>query len=114
MSGNRSLTQARRQKRDEFYTQLSDIEKELRHYKTHFHGKVVYCNCDDPYESNFFKYFAANFNALGLKRLITTSYAGSPVCGQQLSLDDIEGLNGQRQTERAVAYKTDHTRRGRP
>ena len=107
MSGNRPLTQAKRQKRDEFYTQLSDVEKELRHYKAHFEGKVVYCNCDDPYESNFFKYFAANFNALRLKRLITTSYAGSPVCGEQLSLDDIEGLDRQRQTERAVAYKTD-------
>ena len=92
MSGNRPLAQAKRQKRDEYYTQLTDIEKELRHYKARFEDKVVYCNCDDPYESNFFKYFAANFNTLGLKRLIATSYAGSPVAGEQLALDDIFGL----------------------
>ena len=89
MSSNSTLHRAKRQKKDEFYTQLSDIEKELRHYKDHFRGKVVYCNCDDPYESNFFKYFAANFDALGLKRLIATSYVGSPICGEQLSLDDM-------------------------
>ncbi len=64
---NRNLQQARKAKKDEFYTQLADIEKELKHYKDQFRGKIVYCNCDDPYESNFFKYFAANFNVLGLK-----------------------------------------------
>ena len=69
---NRNLRQAKKAKKDEFYTQLTDIEKELKHYRHHFAGKVVYCNCDDPYESNFFKYFASNFNALGLKKLITT------------------------------------------
>ena len=86
-NGNKALGEAKKQKKDEFYTQLSDINAELRHYSTHFAGKVVFCNCDDPYESNFFKYFAANFNALKLKRLIATCYAGSPVAGRQLELD---------------------------
>ena len=85
-NGNKALGDAKKQKKDEFYTQLSDINNELRHYTQHFEGKVVLCNCDDPYESNFFKYFAANFNALKLKRLIATCYAGSPVAGQQLEL----------------------------
>jgi len=89
---NQNLHRASRAKKDEFYTQLVDIEKELKHYKDQFRRKIVYCNCDDPYESNFFKYFASNFNALGLKKLITTSYSGSPVAGQQLPLFEIEGL----------------------
>ncbi len=89
---NKNLHQARAAKADEFYTQLVDIEKELKHYKDQFRGKVVYCNCDDPFESNFFKYFASNFNALGLKKLITTSYSGSPVAGRQLPLFEMEGL----------------------
>lgn len=91
-SGNRLLTSAKTAKQDEFYTQLPDIANELKHYKKHFEGKIVLCNCDDPFESNFFKYFAANFNTLGLKKLITTSYAGSPIVGGQLPLIDIEGL----------------------
>ena len=74
MAENRNLQAARRAKKDEFYTQLSDIENELRHYKPHFKGKVVYCNCDDPRVSNFFKYFSLNFEYLGLKKLITTCY----------------------------------------
>ena len=86
-NGNRALGEAKKQKKDEFYTQLADINAELRHYAHHFAGKVVFCNCDDPYESNFFKYFAANFNALRLKRLVATCYAGSPVAGRQLELD---------------------------
>jgi hypothetical protein len=89
---NTSLLKAGKAKNDEFYTQLADVEKELKHYKEQFHGKVVYCNCDDPFESNFFKYFAANFNALKLKKLITTSYVKSPIVGQQLPLFEIEGL----------------------
>ena len=84
---NTNLSAAKKAKKDEFYTQLADINAELRHYTHHFEGKVVFCNCDDPYESNFFKYFAANFNALKLKRLIATCYAGSPVAGHQLELD---------------------------
>lgn len=67
MAGNKSLKAAIRAKVDEFYTQLTDIEKELRHYKQHFRGKTVFCNCDDPFESNFFKYFVLNFNRLGIK-----------------------------------------------
>jgi hypothetical protein len=71
---NKNLHDARQAKNDEFYTQLPDIENELRHYRDHFHGKVVLCNCDDPRISNFFHYFAYNFEKLGLKRLITTCY----------------------------------------
>ena len=74
MGLNKSLRQAKKAKQDEFYTQLSDIEAELNHYKNHFKGKVVYCNCDDPRISNFFHYFSYKFEALGLKRLITTCY----------------------------------------
>lgn len=89
---NSNLHKAGRAKKDEFYTQLTDIEKELRYYKDQFRGKVVYCNCDDPFESNFFKYFATNFNALGLKKLITTSYTKSPIAGGQLPLFEVKGL----------------------
>ncbi len=77
MAGNKSLHKANKEKNDEFYTQLEDIENELKHYKKHFRDKVILCNCDDPYESNFFKYFAMNFNAFGLKKLIATCYAES-------------------------------------
>lgn len=82
---NKNLTNAKNAKKDEFYTQLVDIENELRHYREHFRGKTVLCNCDDPYESNFFKYFAANFNQLGLKKLISTCYDGSPITGAEMS-----------------------------
>lgn len=81
---NRSLQASKTQKQDEFYTQLTTVEEELRHYRKHFKGKVVLCNCDDPFESNFFKYFALNFNRLGLKQLIATCYDGSPIVGTQL------------------------------
>ena len=91
MAGNKSLTAAARAKQDEFYTQLTDIEKELRYYKKHFKDKTVLCNCDDPFESNFFKYFVLNFNRLGLKKLIATCYTGSPIANKQLSLFDILG-----------------------
>lgn len=76
---NSNLQQARNTKQDEFYTQLPDIERELRHYKKHFKGKVVYCNCDDPRVSNFFKYFSLNFEKLGLKKLITTCYKNNQI-----------------------------------
>lgn len=89
---NDDLRKANKNKNDEFYTQLSDIEKELNNYRKEFKDKVVFCNCDDPYESNFFKYFAMNFNFLGLKKLIATCYATSPVAYTQLSLLDVEGL----------------------
>jgi len=91
-SSNKNLHKASRAKKDEFYTQLVDIEKEIKHYKDQFRGKVIYCNCDDPFESNFFKYFAANFNALKLKKLIATSFTKSPIVGQQILPLDIEGL----------------------
>lgn len=71
---NRDLHRAKSSKQDEFYTQLADIERELNHYRQHFQGKVVYCNCDDPRVSNFFHYFSYNFERLGLKRLIATCY----------------------------------------
>lgn len=71
---NLDFRDARRAKKDEFYTSLRDIELELQHYTSHFEGKVVYCNCDDPRASNFFRFFAENFENLGLKKLITTCY----------------------------------------
>ena len=83
---NKNLNAAKTAKKDEFYTQMSEIEMELQHYWPHFHDKVVLCNCDDPYESNFFKYFALHFNHLGLKKLICTCYNRSPIQGDQLSL----------------------------
>src|SRR3989339_324949 len=78
-SSNKNLHQASKAKKDEFYTQLSDIEKELGHYKKHFRGKVVLCNCDDPRVSNFFHYFSYNFENLGLKKLIATCYKNQDV-----------------------------------
>ena len=87
---NSNLTNAKRAKNDEFYTQYSDIQKEIEAYLEYnphvFRDKVVYCNCDDPFESNFFRYFVLNFNKLGLERLITTSYKPSPVANTQLGL----------------------------
>jgi len=89
---NKSLHKASRAKNDEFYTQLGDIANELKHYRDELRGKVIFCNCDDPFESNFFKYFAANFNTLGLKKLISTSFSGSPIVGQQMLPGLMEGL----------------------
>lgn len=87
---NKDLTNAKRSKNDEFYTQYNDIQKEIEAYLEYdvnvFRGKVVYCNCDDPFESNFFRYFVLNFNKLCLKQLITTSYKPSPVANTQLQL----------------------------
>lgn len=73
-ANNSSLHNAAKARQDEFYTQLSDIENELKYYKNHFRNKVIYCNCDDPRESGFFHYFSYNFDYLGLKKLITTCY----------------------------------------
>lgn len=86
---NSNLSAAVKRKKDEFYTQLTDIEKEMRYYRKHFRGKTVFCNCDDPYESNFFKYFVLNFNRLGLKKLIATCYAGSPISGSLFDASEI-------------------------
>lgn len=82
----RALGNARKIKNDEFYTELSEIQAELSNYADKFEGKVVYCNCDDPFESNFIKYFLMNFNRLGLKELIATGYKTSPVRGTELNL----------------------------
>lgn len=107
-NNNKALSAAGQAKKDEFYTQLVDIENELRHYKEHFKGKVVFCNCDDPYESNFFKYFAINFNHLGLKKLIRTCYAGSPVVYTQLSLFGDEEVIGEKPSDKKP-YKIEIT-----
>ncbi len=99
MAGNSNLHDSSRNKQDEFYTNLQLIEDELKHYRVHFKGKRVLCNCDDPYESNFFKYFAMNFNALGLKSLTATCYATSPVVYTQLDLFG-DGFNAEAQSRR--------------
>lgn len=103
---NQNLTAAKKAKKDEFYTQLADIENELRHYRDHFRGKTIFCNCDDPYESNFFKYFAMNFNAFGLKKLIATCYDGSPVQGTELPLNFDGEVSDQ---PKKSAYKVEIT-----
>jgi hypothetical protein len=102
--GNSNLHSSRADKADEFYTQLSLIESELKHYKEHFKGKVVLCNCDDPFESNFFKYFSINFNSLGLKKLIATCYATSPIIYTQLNLFGTETVVGKEKS-RKKPYK---------
>ena len=86
MPKSSGLRKANKAKKDEFYTDYDVIQAELNYYETQFEGKTVLCNCDDPFESNFAKFFLRNFNYLKLKRLICTSYAGSPVTGTQLSL----------------------------
>lgn len=103
---NKNLNAAKVAKKDEFYTQLSDIERELQHYWQHFRGKVVLCNCDDPYESNFFKYFALRFNQLGLKKLICTCYNGSPVTGNELAIH-FDGFDDNE--PKKIAYKVEIT-----
>ena len=105
MAGNKSLNAAMKAKQDEFYTQIDDISAELKHYREHFRDKVVFCNCDDPYESNFFKYFALNFNSLGLKKLIATCYDGSPVMGNELLLQ-FDTLESE---PKKIAYKVEIT-----
>lgn len=102
------LEKAKKNKADEFYTQLRDIEAEMRHYKEQFLGQVIFCNCDDPYESNFFKYFAMNFNFFGLKKLIATCYTGSPVAGEQLQLFDVKSLK-KKSTDAKQPYKIEIT-----
>ena len=99
------LSAAKSAKKDEFYTQMTDIERELQHYWKHFRGKVVLCNCDDPYESNFFKYFALRFNQLGLKKLICTCYNGSPIQGNELLLH-FDGFDSE---PTKIAYKVEIT-----
>lgn len=111
---NQNLHAAKTAKQDEFYTQYIDIQKEVEAYlefdSDTFRGKVVYCNCDDPFESNFFKYFAANFNKLGLKKLISTSYDGSPIAGQGELFPEYNEGNGKRQKPKALAVILDHVK----
>lgn len=102
---NKNLNAAKTAKKDEFYTQMSDIERELQHYWQHFRGKTILCNCDDPYESNFFKYFALRFNQLGLKKLICTCYNGSPVQGNELMID----WGDFTEEPKKIAYKVEIT-----
>jgi hypothetical protein len=113
-SANRSLHAAKAARQDEFYTQYVDIQKEVEAYLEFdpdtFRGKIVYCNCDDPFESNFFKYFAASFNKLGLKKLITTSYDGSPIAGQGTLFPEYHEGNGKRQKPKALAVVIDHVK----
>jgi hypothetical protein len=108
------LDAARAAKKDEFYTQYVDIQKEVEAYLDFdpdtFRGKVVYCNCDDPFESNFFKYFAANFNKLGLKKLITTSYDGSPIAGQGTLFPEYEEGRTTQKKPKALAVILDHVK----
>ena len=96
MAKNSNLHAAKVAKNDEFYTMLTDIEKEMSHYKDFFKGKVVYCNCDDARESNFFKYFSLNFEFLGLKKLITTGYKAE---GKGVVLIYEGDKNGNRKVE---------------
>lgn len=110
----RELSKAKSAKQDEFYTQLADISNELKYYKAQLRGKTILCNCDDPYESNFFKYFALNFNTLGIKKLIATTYVKSPIVGAQLPLLDIAGLKPEGKEPYAIEINKvpDHKRRG--
>lgn len=111
---NRTLHAAKMAKKDEFYTQYIDIQKEVEAYLEYdpdtFRGKVVYCNCDDPFESDFFKYFATNFNRLGLKKLISTSYDGSPIAGQMSLFPEYDVGNSKRQKPKALAVTIDHVK----
>lgn len=106
---NSNLHTAKDNKQDEFYTQYEDIQKELNHYEEHFRGKTVLCNADDPFESNFCKFFLRNFNYLKLKRLICTSYHSSSVAGTQLSLFDIMDEKDKKSEEVRHGYVMDIT-----
>ena len=106
MGNHDGLKKAKQDKKDEFYTQLVDIEAELKHYRKHFEEKIVFCNCDDPFESNFFKYFAMNFNFLKLKKLIATCYHSSPIIGEQFSIFDTFPCESNNQKH---AYKIEIT-----
>lgn len=103
MAKNASLNKANRARQDEFYTQIADIERELRHYTEHFRGKTIFCNCDDPEESNFWKYFALNFYQLGLKKLISTHYEESK---PSYKLEIVAGETAQGQMKIPDVIKT--------
>lgn len=91
MPSNRDLNQANKNKKDEFYTQLTDIEKEMKYYKDHFKGKVIFCNCDDPETSNFWKYFELQFEALGIKKLVSTHYETTKPSYKLELMADVDG-----------------------
>lgn len=95
MTDTRHLTlrKAKKNKKDEFYTQLIDIEKELQYYEQHFAGKIIYCNCDDVRFSNFFKYFSFNFKRLGIKKVICSCYGGNNGAGFYFEYTGTETLN---------------------
>ena len=100
MAKNANLHAAKKAKNDEFYTRYEDIQAELIHYQKHFRGKVVYCNCDDPAESNFVKFFLQVFNAWGIKKLVSTCYVSSPIAGETISALDTDPA-----AKRAIPYK---------
>jgi len=103
------LHRARKQKNDEFYTQLIDIERELQHYESYFKGKVVYCNCDDPHTSNFFKYFVSNFKELRLKKVIAACYAENgffaEYAGEKIAVSYFKGDGDFRSAESIALLK---------
>lgn len=105
MAGNQNLTYSQANKQDEFYTRIEDIENECGHYKKFFRDKIILCNCDDPYESMFFQYFAMKFNSFGLKKLISSSYAGSPIVLTELNFEgtqnEIKNFNKQKDAYKA-------------
>ena len=103
---SKNLTNAKVQKKDEFYTLAVDIENEMKHYRDYFKGKTVFCNCDDPFESNFFKHFALYFNVYGLKKLIATCYDGSTITGTQLPIFTDNDNNSE---IKKTAYKIEIT-----
>ena len=111
---NRNLNVAKATKQDEFYTQYEDIQNEieacLKFDPDTFRNKIVYCNCDDPFESNFFKYFATNFNKLGLKKLISTSYDDSFITRQETLFQEYEGGDDKRQKHKAIAVILDYVK----
>ena len=106
---NSNLKKAKASKSDEFYTQIEDIEKELRHYKDHFKGKVIFCNCDDPEESNFWKFFSLNFEHLGLKKLISTHYETSK---PSYKLEIVKDINGDGKINQLDMIKTNLIQNG--
>ena len=105
MARREDLGVAKANKKDEFYTQIEDISTEMWHYEKYFDGATIFCNCDDPFESNFFKYFALNFHKFNLKKLICTCYDGSPIAGHDISFDEIENMKNAKRK----AYKIELT-----
>lgn len=102
-SWSKDLSNARINKNDEFYTQLSDIERELRHYRDYFKDKVIFCNCDDPEESHFWKYFSENFEFLGLKKLVSTHFENEK---PSYKLEIVADINGDGKINKLDTIKT--------